>query len=260
MPLLAELVGDAGDERRLGPDHDEVDLERQREREQPVAVVGAHRMAAAERAMPGLPGAACSSVRRGLCASRHASACSRAPEPTRSTFTRRVYCLPRRSAAFDARSSLAPALLVGIVLRSAQDERTVISGASRSTGHEDRERDDHLRPAARRDARASARSHEHALARARPTPTSSIGTSSACSTNSTYCARGRRAARRASRRRRAARCQPGSVSQTGSAWWKSRLVRREVLGLRAVAQPVAHADRQLGERPRARRASSARAR
>src|SRR5436190_18738118 len=38
--------------------------------------------------MPGLPGAACSSLKDGLCASRHASACSRAPEPTTSTFTR----------------------------------------------------------------------------------------------------------------------------------------------------------------------------
>ena len=38
--------------------------------------------------MPGLPGAACSSVSAGLCARRHASACSRAPEPTTSTFTR----------------------------------------------------------------------------------------------------------------------------------------------------------------------------
>ncbi len=42
-------------------------------------------------AMPGLPGAAWSSVSRVLCASRQASACSRAPEPTTSTFTRRVY-------------------------------------------------------------------------------------------------------------------------------------------------------------------------
>ena len=37
--------------------------------------------------MPGLPGAAWSSAREGLCASDRASACSRAPEPTRSTFT-----------------------------------------------------------------------------------------------------------------------------------------------------------------------------
>src|SRR5437764_8712589 len=44
------------------------------------------------RAIPGLPGAAWSSASVGLCASRHASACSRAPEPTRSTRTRRVYC------------------------------------------------------------------------------------------------------------------------------------------------------------------------
>ena len=41
--------------------------------------------------MPGFPGAAWSSVSDGLCASCQASACSRAPEPTRSTFTRRVY-------------------------------------------------------------------------------------------------------------------------------------------------------------------------
>ena len=37
--------------------------------------------------MPGLPGAAWSSVSAGLAARRQASACSRAPEPTRSTFT-----------------------------------------------------------------------------------------------------------------------------------------------------------------------------
>src|SRR5436190_19043134 len=49
--------------------------------------------------MPGFPGAACSSVRVGLCASRHASACSRAPEPTSSTFTRGAYFAGLTSAA-----------------------------------------------------------------------------------------------------------------------------------------------------------------
>jgi hypothetical protein len=37
--------------------------------------------------MPGFPGAQCSSVRLGLRANFHASACSRPPDPTRSTFT-----------------------------------------------------------------------------------------------------------------------------------------------------------------------------
>src|SRR6185437_9572647 len=41
----------------------------------------------AQAATPGFPGAAWSSERRALCDSRQASACSRAPEPTRSTFT-----------------------------------------------------------------------------------------------------------------------------------------------------------------------------
>src|SRR5215218_6551322 len=37
--------------------------------------------------MPGFPGAAWSSSSSGLCESFHASACSRPPDPTRSTFT-----------------------------------------------------------------------------------------------------------------------------------------------------------------------------
>ena len=62
------------------------------EAEQAVGVVGSDRVAVRRgRRCPGLPGAACSSVRRGLCASRHARACSRAPEPTSRTFTGRVY-------------------------------------------------------------------------------------------------------------------------------------------------------------------------
>src|SRR5439155_217197 len=41
----------------------------------------------ASLAIPGFPGAACSSVSRPLRASAHASACSRPPDPTTSTFT-----------------------------------------------------------------------------------------------------------------------------------------------------------------------------
>ena len=64
---------DAGDERGLRPDHDEVGVERPREAEQPVAVVGAHGMAAAERgdargcrarrAAPSAPGSARAATR-----------------------------------------------------------------------------------------------------------------------------------------------------------------------------------------------------
>ena len=41
-------VGDSADERRLRPDHHEVDVERMREREQPLRVLGANRMALGE--------------------------------------------------------------------------------------------------------------------------------------------------------------------------------------------------------------------
>ena len=48
-------------------------------------------------AIPGFPGAAWSSSRRELCRSFHASACSRPPEPIKSTLTcARVYCGRRR--------------------------------------------------------------------------------------------------------------------------------------------------------------------
>ena len=80
----------------LRPDHDEIGVERHCQVEQ-------RRRASSARtgwqqpsaAIPGLPGAAWSSVRLGLRASRHASACSRAPEPTTTTCTAgvlRVYC------------------------------------------------------------------------------------------------------------------------------------------------------------------------
>ena len=51
-PVLPEQVGDPRDERRLRPDHREVDVGGEREREQAVAVVGTHGMAPAERSDP----------------------------------------------------------------------------------------------------------------------------------------------------------------------------------------------------------------
>ena len=79
-------------ERHLGPDDDEIDVERAREPEQPFGVVGANRMALGERGDPRVsraPRGARSAV--GDCASFQASACSRPPEPTTRTRTRAVY-------------------------------------------------------------------------------------------------------------------------------------------------------------------------
>ena len=76
----------------FGPDDDEVDAERAREAEHALGVVGADRDGIRRAsAIPGLPGAACSSVRSGDCASFQASACSRPPEPTTRTRTAGVY-------------------------------------------------------------------------------------------------------------------------------------------------------------------------
>jgi hypothetical protein len=44
-PAAAQAVGDAADERRLRPDHDQIGVELTGQREQAVGVVGAHRMA-----------------------------------------------------------------------------------------------------------------------------------------------------------------------------------------------------------------------
>src|SRR5215208_5771036 len=61
--------------------------------------------------MPGFPGAQCSSVMPGLCASFHASACSRPPDPTTSTFTRRLYsCLRTAGAAQESGRMTDPGL------------------------------------------------------------------------------------------------------------------------------------------------------
>ena len=51
-----------GDEGCLRADHDEIDVEAARETEQALAVLGPDRVAVAERAIPGLPGAACSAL------------------------------------------------------------------------------------------------------------------------------------------------------------------------------------------------------
>jgi len=52
---VAEQVGDTGHERRLRPDDDQVGVERVRQREQALAVLGANRMTLAERRDPRAP-------------------------------------------------------------------------------------------------------------------------------------------------------------------------------------------------------------
>ena len=96
-PAAAELVGDARDERRLGPDHDEVGA-----RASARARAGSRRPrrgsdgSCPSCAMPGFPGAAWTSSTDGLCASFQASACSRPPEPTTRTLTRGSLVPPTR--------------------------------------------------------------------------------------------------------------------------------------------------------------------
>ena len=61
MPARRSTSAMPAHERCFRADHDEVGVERPGEAEQTFGVVGPHRVARAEPAMPGLPGAACSS-------------------------------------------------------------------------------------------------------------------------------------------------------------------------------------------------------
>jgi hypothetical protein len=85
---VSKPVGDTGDERRLGPDHGELDLERLCQLEQPVRVLGPDGVARAERGDPGV-------ARRGM--QLDVSACElpgkrvpASPGATISVRTRRV--------------------------------------------------------------------------------------------------------------------------------------------------------------------------
>ena len=83
-------VRDARDQRRLGPDDDEVRVERcvaSAATADPSSWSTACSVASAP--MPGLPGAACSAVTAGSRDSARTSACSRAPVPTTRIFTGR---------------------------------------------------------------------------------------------------------------------------------------------------------------------------
>jgi hypothetical protein len=76
-------------------------------------------------AIPGFPGAACNSVRPGLCAIRQASACSRAPDPTIRTFTRRVYFGLRGATLTTVKLALlVPAICAAAVLTGSASARS----------------------------------------------------------------------------------------------------------------------------------------
>ena len=83
----AQRIGDAGDQRRFGTDDDQVDrvalAPARRPRPRSQGSIATH---SAQRAMPGLPGAAISSPQLGDCLSRQASASSRPPDPNSRIF------------------------------------------------------------------------------------------------------------------------------------------------------------------------------
>ena len=170
--VLAKPVRDAGDERAFGADHDEVGVERQRECEQPVGVVGAHRMARGRaRRFPGCPARRGAPSGSGLCARRHASACSRAPEPTTKTFTRRVYfrgltVTESRESVLRGRAWHRPARMVDRVGRDRCAPHRVADRGSRRGRRPDRAHARCPRPRAR-----GARGRGHGLDRRRSATT-----------------------------------------------------------------------------------------
>ena len=174
---MPEDVGDPCDERRLGPDDDEVDGERPGEREQALGVIRRHRVTRRERGDARVPG-------RGVQLGQQGRG---AELPGERVFP------PTRPDDEDTHGGLRRERQHGVSRRAGSDE---------SDGDGERVRDE-------RDV-------------------------------------GRRRTRER-RRRRALPTSPGSVSKTGAQWWKSDWCAGKVVGLAAVRQPVADADRDLGE-------------
>ena len=110
-PAAPELVADAGDERRLGPDHDEVDVERAGEREQALAVVRAHRMALPERGDARVAGRGVQLVELGARGRASTRARARALPSRRAAPSRRRTVLPASAPPFASPGTRLPGLL-----------------------------------------------------------------------------------------------------------------------------------------------------
>ncbi len=95
---LTQGVGDPGDERGLGSDDDEVDVEAFGERGHRLRVGGVERLVWAIAAIPGFPGAAMTASTWGSRLRARTRACSREPDPMTRTFTRPAYKVVRLSA------------------------------------------------------------------------------------------------------------------------------------------------------------------
>ena len=105
--VVAQLVGDAGDERALRPDHDEVGVEGRRKAEEAVTVVGTNRMALAERGDAGVAGGGVEVGQRGA---RRQAPGERVLAGARADkkhlhFDRVYFCGPRQTARGSARRS-----------------------------------------------------------------------------------------------------------------------------------------------------------
>ena len=86
MPVGAQRVGEPGHERRLGPDHHQIGMLASGERDLPVEVVGGDRLDARDAGDAGVAGRGDDLVDLRAARQTPASACSRPPPPTTSTF------------------------------------------------------------------------------------------------------------------------------------------------------------------------------
>ncbi len=100
MPARASAVDEAGGERRLGSDNDEIDLFAPgRDQGPPPCRGDRQRSSSRGPRCRGLPGAADKRVKSGLCAIFQVSACSRPPEPMMRTCMTQSYQSSPRPAS-----------------------------------------------------------------------------------------------------------------------------------------------------------------
>ena len=115
---MAQVVGEPGHERHLGPDYHEVDAERRREREQAVCIVRQHRMAASELGDPGVARRRVQPFELGALRELPRERVLTASfEPTTSTLTGRAYSGGRQSSPSPAASGRRPSRSASVAAR-----------------------------------------------------------------------------------------------------------------------------------------------